>query len=136
MSWQKDLITKYDFIFEDCYQIDPPDGWRIIVEQLVNYIHWHNTLHNSAIQVWKITELNGGLKFEVKPSDSSSEIIVEEIYGAIHLAEALSTQLCVQCGSVAEFRKLKTKDNIVYKTLCSEHYMEFEDALYEQEQSN
>jgi len=132
-SWQNQLIAEYDYIFEDCYQIDPPSGWQTIVEQVCAYIHWHNKLHDSQIQIWKITEINGGLKFEVKQAGRGSSITIEEIYGAIHLAEALSTKYCCECGQPGEFRKIKVNDGLIYKTLCSDHFMEFEDAVYQQE---
>lgn len=121
LNWKDALLKKYDFIFEDCYELNPPDGWEVIVQTLVEYIHWHNHLHGSKIQIWNITERNGGLKVQLTDNPRFIDV-PEEIHGAVYFAEKLSCRTCKFCGSNGEFLKIKNKENkLIMATVCKEH---------------
>ena len=42
MDWKQTLIEKYEEELEDLYRFDPPNGWRPLVESLLEYVHWYN----------------------------------------------------------------------------------------------
>ena len=129
MHWIDSLATKYLDIFEDCFQFDPPDGWRTLVESLVEYINWHNTVHDTDIQVYDISKAHGGLKFVIH-NQPRQPIIAEEIHGAIHLAETMSCKLCQYCGVPSPFRKYRGPNNqLILASLCDAHFAEKLDEI-------
>tara|TARA_B100000575_G_C23007312_1_gene580330 strand:- start:207 stop:593 length:387 start_codon:yes stop_codon:yes gene_type:complete len=125
MNWQNTIINKYEDELEDLYKFNPPQGWRTLVESLLEYIHWHNKVHGTAIKIFSIEKRHGGLHFAVHhhPIGTNSSIS-EEIFGAIHLAETLSCKLCEVCGRPGEFVKSIVNESIVIGTYCDEHLPE------------
>ena len=121
MHWIEAIQVKYSDIFEDCYQFSPPDGWRTLVESLIEYINWHNTVHKSDIRLYQVTEAHGGLKFCIQHKPQQP-IVAEEVFGAIHLAETLSCKICIDCGKPATFRKEHVGDQLVLMALCDLHF--------------
>jgi len=122
MDWASKLISRFEDELEDICTIDPPIGWRPIVESLLEYIHWQNKVHNSAVKIYSIEKRAGGLHFVVHhyPSASNS-VISEEIFGAIHLAETLSCKLCEVCSKPGKFMKTRLEDSLILGTYCDEH---------------
>jgi len=122
MDWQQTLIDKYEDELEDLYKFNPPKGWKSLVESLLEYIHWHNKVHDSSIQVYSIEKRHGGLHFVVHhyPAGSQSTI-PEEIFGAIHLAETISCKMCEICGAHGEFTKSRKDESLILGTYCNEH---------------
>jgi len=120
MDWEKKLLEKYADEFEDCYLFSPPVGWKVLVESLVEYIHWHNLVHRSSTKIYSLEKKHGGLRIvlENKPTASAA---VEEIHGAIHLAESMSCRICEVCGAPASFRKLRQDNALVLGAYCDEH---------------
>ncbi len=125
MNWEDRLIERFDDELEDAYKIDPPIGWRTLVESLLEYIHWQNKVHDTQVKIYSIEKRNGGLYTAVHhyPSASNS-VISEEIYGAIHLAETLSCKTCEVCGKPGTFVKSRQKDSLQLGTFCNEHIPE------------
>lgn len=124
MPWTEALLVKYEDIFDECVQCSPPDGWRILVESLIEYIHWHNTVHDTDVKVVSISEAHGGLKFVIL-NQPRQPIIAEEIFGAIHLAETMSCKMCQVCAAPAEFRKYRDSNNkLILQALCDSHFEE------------
>tara|TARA_B100001250_G_C19777178_1_gene780125 strand:+ start:1239 stop:1646 length:408 start_codon:yes stop_codon:yes gene_type:complete len=128
MLWIDNMMFKFGEIFEDCFQCDPPTGWKTLVESLVEYINWHNSVHRSDVKVHLITEAHGGLKFVIH-TQPTSPIIAEEIFGAIHLAETMSCKICQKCGAPAEFRKYRIEGNLKMSALCDMHFEELSHEL-------
>lgn len=128
MSWTDELISRFEDELEDLYKLDPPIGWRPLVESLLEYIHWQNKVHDTQVKIYSIEKRNGGLHCAVHhyPSASNS-VIAEEIFGAIHLAETLSCKMCEQCGKPGKFEKLRSKDSLLLGTYCDEHIPEEND---------
>lgn len=122
MDWKELLVEKYEYELEDLYQFDPPDGWKYLVESLLEYIHWHNQVHGSKVQIYSIEKKHGGIHFVVHhyPSGSRSTIN-EEIFGAIHLAETLSCKVCEVCGAPGNFTKSRIHESLALGTYCNEH---------------
>jgi len=122
MEWTDSLISRFEDELEDVYNIDPPHGWRSLVESLLEYIHWQNTVHDTQVKIYSIEKRHGGLHFVVHhyPSGSNSAIC-GEIYGAIHLAETLSCKMCEVCGKHGQFLKIKLEDSLILGTYCDEH---------------
>lgn len=122
MDWKQTLIEKYDEELEDLYRFDPPQGWKSLVESLLEYVHWHNQVHGSKIQIYSIEKRHGGLHFVVHhyPVGSQSTIS-EEVFGAIHLAETLSCKMCESCGAPGSFTKSRKDESLVLGTYCNEH---------------
>jgi len=129
MSWKQLLIEKYEEEFEDLYKFDPPKGWQTLVESLLEYIHWHNTVHGSKIQIYAVEKRHGGLRLVVHhyPIGSQSTIS-EEVFGAIHLAETLSCKICEVCGAPGNFTKSRIDESLVLGTYCDEHLPEEADT--------
>ena len=121
MHWIESIQHKYPDIFEECYQFSPPDGWRTLVESLIEYVNWHNTVHKTTIRLYQVVEAFGGLKFCIQ-HQPNQPIIAEEVFGAIHLAETLSCKLCIDCGISAQFRKEHVGDKLILMALCDTHY--------------
>ena len=128
MAWKQDLVERFEDELEDLYKFDPPDGWRNLIESLLEYIHWHNKVHNTIVKIYSIEKRHGGLHFVVHhfPVASNSSIS-EEIYGAIHLAETLSCKMCEVCGKPGSFNKRREDDSLVLGTYCDEHFPKEED---------
>lgn len=128
MSWEDNLILRFEDELEDVYKIDPPIGWRTIVESLLEYISWQNSIHNTKVKIYSIEKRNGGLHFVVHhyPSGSHSTIS-EEIFGAIHLAESLSCKTCETCGKPGIFTKSRNDENLFLGTFCDEHFQKKHD---------
>lgn len=122
MDWKQSIIDKYDDEFEDIYCFDPPEGWRTVVESLIEYIYWHNSVHGTKIQVYSVEKRHGGLRIVVHhhPNGTQSSIS-EEVFGAIHLAESMSCKLCEVCGRPGHFMKTRTDDILDLGTYCDEH---------------
>jgi hypothetical protein len=125
MDWASRQIQRFEDELEDICQIDPPDGWKTIVESLLEYIHWQNTVHKTRVKIYSIEKRHGGLHFVVHhyPSASNS-VISEEIFGAIHLAETLSCKMCELCGKPGTFMKVRHEDSLTLGTYCHEHIPE------------
>ena len=123
MDWKQTLIDKFEDELEDLYQFDPPKGWKNLVESLLEYIHWHNKVHNTMVKIYSIEKRHGGLHFVVHhyPAASNSSIS-EEIFGAIHLAETLSCKMCEVCGKPGSFHKSRSEDSLILGTYCDEHF--------------
>ena len=123
MEWADYLINRFDEELEDVYKIEPPIGWRTLVESLLEYISWQNTVHQTKVRIYSIEKRNGGLHFVVHhyPSGSNS-IISEEIFGAIHLAETLSCKTCEVCGKPGKFSKVRSDESLILGTFCDEHF--------------
>ena len=77
MHWIESIQHKYPDIFEECYQFSPPDGWRTLVESLIEYVNWHNTVHKTTIRLYQVVEAFGGLKFCIQ-HQPNQPIIAEE----------------------------------------------------------
>ena len=122
MDWADNLIANFEDELEDVYKIDPPIGWRTLVESLLEYIKWQNNVHETSVRIYSIEKRHGGLHFVVHhyPSGSNS-IISEEIFGAIHLAETLSCKMCEVCGKPGKFIKSRKEDSLILGTFCDEH---------------
>ena len=122
MDWTEKLLCQFEDELEDVYKIDPPDGWRTLVESLLEYIKWQNNVHETAVRIYSIEKRGGGLHFQVHhyPSGSNSNIS-EEIFGAIHLAETLSCKMCEVCGKPGTFVKLQQEESLILGTFCDEH---------------
>jgi len=122
MDWAENLIERFEDELEDVYKIDPPVGWRTLVESLLEYIKWQNSIHKSSVRIYSIEKRHGGLHFVVHhyPSASTSAIS-EEIFGAIHLAETLSCKMCEVCGKPGKFIKQPLKESLALGTFCDEH---------------
>ena len=122
MTWADTLLEKFEDELEDAYKIDPPIGWRTLVESLLEYIKWQNQLHDTHVKIYSIEKRGGGLHFQVHhyPSASNS-VISEEIFGAIHLAETLSCKMCEVCGKPASFIKQQNEESLTLGAFCSEH---------------
>ena len=122
MDWAETLIDRFEDELEDVYKIEPPVGWRTLVESLLEYIKWQNNVHDTAVKIYSIEKRGGGLRFQVHhyPSASNS-IISEEIFGAIHLAETLSCKMCEVCGKPGKFVKIQHEDSLILGTFCDEH---------------
>ena len=125
MGWADSLISRFEDELEDVYKIDPAVGWHPLVESLVEYINWQNTVHKTRVKIYSIEKRHGGLHFVVHhyPSASNS-VISEEIFGAIHLAETLSCKMCEQCGRPGKFAKIRFEDSLTLGTYCNEHIPE------------
>jgi len=125
MDWRQKLIKRYDNEFEDLYNFTPPIGWENLVESLMDYIQWHNKVHDTNVRVYSVEKRHGGLHFVVHhhPVGTNSSIS-EEIFGAIHLAETLSCKTCEVCGSPGIFRKSRIDESLVLGTYCNEHLPE------------
>jgi len=125
MDWKNLLIEKYDDELEDLYQFDPPEGWRVLVESLLEYIHWHNQVHGTKLQVYSIAKRHGGLHCVVHQYPvGTMSTISEEVFGAIHLAETLSCKMCEVCGSPGNFTKSRVDESLVLGTYCDVHIPE------------
>ena len=125
MDWKNKLIDKYEDEFEDLYKFDPPNGWQSLVESLLEYIHWHNNVHGSKIQIYSVEKKHGGLRLVVHhASVGSQSTISEEVFGAIHLAETLSCKMCEVCGAPGTFTKSRIDESLVLGTYCNEHLPE------------
>ena len=122
MDWANKLIEKYDNELEDVYKIEPPVGWRTLVESLLEYIHWQNNVHDTSVRIYSIEKRGGGLHFVVHHYPAGTSSISEEIFGAIHLAETLSCKMCEVCGRPGKFIKSRINDNLVLGTFCDEHF--------------
>jgi len=122
MDWKQKLIKRYDNEFEDLYNFSPPNGWENLVESLMDYIQWHNKVHDTNVRVYSVEKRHGGLHFVVHhhPAGTNSSIS-EEIFGAIHLAETLSCKTCEVCGSPGIFSKSRIDESLVLGTYCNEH---------------
>lgn len=122
MTWADTLLVKFEDELEDAYKIDPPIGWRTLVESLLEYVKWQNQLHDTSVKIYSIEKRGGGLHFQVHhyPSASNS-VISEEIFGAIHLAETLSCKMCEVCGKPANFIKQKNEESLILGAFCDEH---------------
>jgi hypothetical protein len=122
MDWVQTLINKFSDELEDVYQFNPPVGWKHLVISLIEYIHWHNQVHGTKIQIYSIEKKHGGLHFVIHhyPSGSRSTI-QEEVFGAIHLAESLSCKICEVCGAPGTFTKSRMDETLVLGTYCNEH---------------
>jgi hypothetical protein len=123
MGWKDKLLSTYEEELEDLYKFDPPDGWKILVSSLLQYISWHNKVHDTQVKIYSIEKRNGGLHFVVHhyPQATTSSIS-GEIFGAIHLAESLSCKLCEVCGAPANFVKRRKEENLILGTYCNEHF--------------
>ena len=121
MDWKNKLLDKYEDEFEDLYKFELPDGWATLVQSLMEYIHWHNVVHDSMIQVYSIEKRHGGLRLVVHHSANSQSAISEEVFGAIHLAETLSCKMCEVCGAPGTFTKSIKDENLILGTYCNEH---------------
>ena len=121
MQWNELLIAKYEDELEDLCEFNPPVGWKTLVEGLLEYIHWHNKVHGSKVKIYSIAKRNGGLHFLVHHFPASASSISEEIFGAIHLAEALSCKMCEVCGKPGEFIKSHKDESLILGTYCNEH---------------
>jgi len=123
MSWTDELVSKYEEELEDLYKLDPPDGWKTLVESLLEYIHWHNKVHDTQVKIYSIEKRHGGLHCVVHHyPHSTNSSISEEIFGAIHLAESMSCKLCEVCGAPATFSKRRKDDHLVLGAYCDEHF--------------
>lgn len=122
MDWKDTLVEKFEDELEDLYRFDPPVGWKTLVESLLEYVHWHNQVHGSKIQIYSIEKRHGGLHFVVHhyPVGTRSTIS-EEVFGAIHLAETLSCKMCEVCGAPGTFTKSRLDESLVLGTYCNEH---------------
>ena len=127
MSWAENLMSRFEDELEDVYKLDPPRGWHILVESLLEYINWQNTVHKTRVKIYSIEKRHGGLHFVVHhyPSASNSAIS-EEIFGAIHLAETLSCKMCEECGQPGKFIKTRQENSLVLGAYCNEHIPEKE----------
>lgn len=125
MNWKTQLIEKYENELEDLYEFSPPEGWRTLVESLLEYIHWHNNVHGTKVQIYSVEKRHGGLRLVVHhyPVGSQSTIS-EEVFGAIHLAETLSCKMCEVCGAPGHFTKSIIDESLVLGTYCDEHLPE------------
>jgi hypothetical protein len=114
------LFEKFDDELEDCYAFKFPIGWETLVTTLLEYIAWHNQVHDTHVKVHSVTKKRGGLHFVIlhRPEISS---IAEEIFGAIHLAETLSCRTCEACGKPASFVKNLVNDELIMGSFCNEH---------------
>ncbi len=123
MDWRQKLIERYDNEFEDLYNFNPPNGWENLVESLMDYIHWHNKVHDTNVRVYSVDKKHGGLHFVVHhhPVGTSSSIS-EEIFGAIHLAETLSCKMCEVCGAPGTFQKIRVNKSLSLGSYCNEHF--------------
>ena len=128
MDWKDVLVERFEDELEDLYKFDPPDGWKTLVESLLEYVHWHNKVHQTAVKIYSIEKRGGGLHFIVHhyPRGSTSSIS-DEVFGAIHLAESLSCKTCEVCGSPGTFFKRNLDDNLILGTFCDEHFPTTED---------
>lgn len=122
MDWRTKLLKseKYSDIFEDTYQFDPPIGWRTIVDNLIQYVSWHNKVHKSEITLWTCTKENGGLRFHIGNKGGGREGL-EEVYGAIQFAEIMSNSVCERCGNPGELHKFHVDGSLHLTTLCGYH---------------
>lgn len=122
MDWKQKLIERYDNEFEDLYNFSPPNGWENLVESLMDYIQWHNKVHDTNVRVYSVEKRHGGLHFVVHhhPVGTNSSIS-EEIFGAIHLAETLSCKTCEVCGAPGVFSKSRIDTSLVLGAYCNEH---------------
>tara|TARA_B100000676_G_C17690435_1_gene636063 strand:+ start:164 stop:544 length:381 start_codon:yes stop_codon:yes gene_type:complete len=120
MDQFSELFDKFGNELEDCYEIKYPIGWNTLVSTLLEYVAWHNTVHNTNVKIHSISKKRGGLHFVIihRPEISS---IAEEIFGAIHLAETLSCRTCETCGKPAAFVKSMLDDELVMGSYCDEH---------------
>ena len=123
MDWMAKLFDRFADELEDCYELEFPTGWEIIVTTLLEYISWHNKVHRTNVKVHSVTKKRGGLHFVImdRPSISS---IAEEIFGAIHLAETLSCRICEDCGKPGSFIKNIVNDELIMGAYCNEHLPE------------
>lgn len=122
MDWRNKLLktSKYSDIFEDTFQFDPPIGWRSIVDNLLQYVHWHNQVHGSQITLWRCTKEHGGLKFHIGNKGQGREGL-EEVYGAIQFAEIMANSTCERCGNPGELHKFNIDGELHLTTLCDHH---------------
>lgn len=122
MDWRDALVHRFEDELEDLYKFDPPDGWQTMVESLLEYIRWHNKVHDTMIKIYSIEKRHGGLHFMVHNSPAgSTSSISEEIFGAIHLAETLSCKTCEVCGAPGLFYKSRQDETLILGTYCNEH---------------
>tara|TARA_Y100000593_G_C4278312_1_gene321377 strand:+ start:593 stop:976 length:384 start_codon:yes stop_codon:yes gene_type:complete len=121
VDWASTLISQFEDELEDVYEINPPIGWRPLVESLLEYIKWQNKIHKTRVKIYSIEKRHGGLRIVVHHSPASSSSISGEIFGAIHLAETLSCKMCEQCGAPGNFEKLRSADSLILGTYCNEH---------------
>jgi hypothetical protein len=122
MDWRNKLLRtpKYSEIFEDTFQFDPPIGWKTIVDNLLQYIHWHNQVHRSEIRLWKCSKENGGLRFHIDTRGNGREGL-EEVFGAIQFAEIMANSTCERCGNPGELHKFQVSGSLYLTTLCEYH---------------
>lgn len=114
------LSTKYEDEFEDCYKFSIPQGWHNLVITLVDYIVWHNKVHNTHVKIHSVTKKRGGLHFVITHRPDNIRI-TEEIFGAIHLAENLSCRTCETCGAPSVFEKSIDDGKLIMRSFCDEH---------------
>lgn len=131
-DWRVEFLNakKYENLFEDTYQFDPPLGWESIIRCLLEYIVWHNKVHRSNIQVWSCSKSHGGLRFAIDPNGSDKNSI-GEIYGAIQFAEMIATTQCERCGASGELRKFQLGETLELSTLCNGHFEEAKNVICE-----
>ena len=65
MDWKAKLSAKFEDELEDLYKFNAPDGWQTIIESLLEYVHWHNEVHQTAVKIYSIEKRGGGLHFVV-----------------------------------------------------------------------
>ena len=54
MDWADELITRFEDELEDVYKIEPPEGWRTLVESLLEYVKWQNNVHDTSVRIYSI----------------------------------------------------------------------------------
>lgn len=104
------LCAKYPLIFADrhkpmqetamCWGFDCGDGWYDLIDCLCHFIQnriTYNQKEPFQTVATQVKEKFGELCFYVNAAD-------DEIYGAISLAELVSTRICDVCGSPGKRR--------------------------------
>ncbi len=123
MTCFETLSSKYEDEFEDCYKFSIPTGWNNLVTTLVEYIVWHNKVHDTRVKIHSVSKKRGGLHFVIAHRPDNTRI-AEEIFGAIHLAENLSCRMCETCGAPSLFEKSMDDGELVMRSFCDEHLPE------------
>jgi hypothetical protein len=104
---QQKLYDKYPKIFRQkdldmkstcmCWGIEVGDGWYQLIDSLCSTIQ--NQCDNSGVQTeaLQVKEKFGTLRFYITCWD-------DYIYGAIDMAEKMSSHICENCGAVGKIR--------------------------------
>lgn len=109
MDFIERMRNKYPTVLIDFWDIDCPQGWERIVEDLVSQLEHHAKTTNKDLRVEQIKSKYGGLRCYVSNEDENVSLLIRE-------AERKSLVACEVCGNPGVRR-----GRAWISTLCDEH---------------